>query len=100
MVSDLLEAPADMLFQARLYKLLSNILHEAHEYSLGQTNGKCIDAEVIARIGSLPYLRTSDYTAEYIDSEDRDIDLGFLSSSLENIAFELVREAIGKGLER
>jgi len=76
-----------ILFQARLYKLLSNILRRAHEHK------RDIAPETKVKIESL---RGVDAT---LCGEMNPLGGSLcLSESLEDVAFERVREAIGKGL--
>ena len=77
----LIEQSEDILFHARLYKLLSNILRKAHEHK------KDIDCEAKIRIEAIVLITHHPHAS-----------LASLSESLEDAAFELVREAIGKGL--
>ena len=96
----LIEQSDDTLFQARLYKLLSNILRKAHEYP------KNIDFEILPAIQKVVSGLSSCRVASLSSSKTRSVEslspiennLTSLSESLEDIAFELVREAIGKGL--
>ena len=91
----LIEQSDDILFQARLYKLLSNIMRKAHEHK------KELDFETKVRIEALPVIQkaTTSTTFECGEKvENADAHLASLSESLEDVAFELVREAIGKGL--
>ena len=91
----LIEQYEDILFQARLYKLLSNILWKAHEHK------KNIDFGTKAGIETLPAMQKATTITTFECSEkveSADAHLASLSESLEDIAFGLVREAIGKGL--
>ena len=92
----LIEQSEDILFQARLYKLLSNILRKAHEHK------KDIDFETKVRLAleqieTLPAMQkvVSGHSPRHLATECGEI---FLSESLEYFAFELVREAIRKSL--
>ena len=91
MTLEQIESSQDILFQARLYKLLSGVLSKAHECGKGES----IDIETMARIKALPYLQRS-----ASGSVPQDPGLESWSLSLESVAFDLVREAVGKGLER
>jgi len=95
----------DILFQARLYKLLSNILRRAYEHK------KDIDFETKVRIEALPAIQVvsglsprqvSDLSPRSVGSQSPiatiSADLAPLSESLEDVAFALVRESIGKSL--
>jgi galactokinase/mevalonate kinase-like predicted kinase len=96
----LIEQSDDTLFQARLYKLLSNILRKAHEHK------KDIDFEILPAIQKVVSGLSSCRVAPLSSSKIRSVgalsptenNLTSLSESLEDIAFELVREAVGKGL--
>lgn len=91
-----IEQSEDILFQARLYKLLSNIFQKAHEHK------RDIDFETKVRIEALPVIQVvSGLNSRQLHSEkieSANAHLISLSESLEDAAFELVREAIGKGL--
>jgi hypothetical protein len=100
MILDLLEDSTDMLFQSRLCKLLSNILRKTYKRSTEQDDGKSVGVEIMGKIRSLPRLQESISTGECAIGGCQDICPEFWSASLENVAFGLVREAIGKGLER
>ena len=109
----LIEQSEDILFQARLYKLLSNILRKADEHK------RDIEPETKVRIEALPVIPKSTIsTARNVGATlcgcpqgrsgtsfecgekvgNTKAYLASLSESLEDVAFELVREAIGKGL--
>jgi len=94
-VLTLIEESNDILFQARLYKLLSNVLQKTCGYQ------KCIDLETITRIEALPAMQKS--MASIVINQCRKAETvnahsAFFSKLLENTAFELVCEAIRKGL--
>jgi len=97
MTLELIEGSEDILFQARLYKLLSNILGEVREN--GQGKEESIDVETMARIKALPHLQKPAFNARRSARNARDSDLESWVLSLEDVAFGLVRESIGKGLE-
>ena len=109
----LIEQSEDILFQARLYKLLSNILRKAYEHK------KDINLETMVRIEALPAIqKVTTSTARSVGTTPCGCPQGrsgtllgcgekagntneyfaSLSESLEDVAFELVRKAIGKGL--
>ncbi|MFC1717234.1 L-fucokinase [Candidatus Poribacteria bacterium] len=94
---ELIEGSEDILFHARLYKLLGSILGKAHEYVQGKREN--IDAKTIARIKALPYLRKLASGNRDIEHSGQDSGLASWALSLEDAAFELIREAIGEGLK-
>ena len=91
----LIEESSDILFQARLYKLLSNILQKAYQHQ------KNLDYETVTSVEALPIIQkaiTSAALGSTEKVENVSVHLVFLSELSEYAAFELVREAIGKGL--
>lgn len=82
-----IEESSDMSFQARLYKLLSNILRKADGHS---------DAKLIARIAGLPHWGI---LPSYDGHSGQETSFESWIPMLEDVAFGLVREAIGAGLE-
>ena len=79
----LIEQSEDILFQARLYKLLSNILRKASDFGLriSPVCSACTGRDFGIKKSIIPHSVQAS-----------------LSESLEDVAFELVREAIGKSL--
>jgi hypothetical protein len=91
----LIEQSEDILYQARLYKLLSNVLRKANEHDGILLDWKDGRLEWVSSI--LPFLHPRICTCSG-NVENTKSYLASLSESLEDFAFELVREAIGKGL--
>ena len=92
-VKSLIEGSDDLLFQARLYKLLSNIPRE--------TNGEKIelsDNSVGWESRGFPFLRAGKSGLPKEGATKEKGDIGEDKKALENKAFELIGEAIGRGI--
>jgi len=90
---ELIRTTEDTLFQARLYKLLSNVLESFSK----QSREAEIDVEIVAEIEALSGVQKSISSDR---SGKQNLSFEFWAQNLENIAFRLICEAIGKGLER
>jgi galactokinase/mevalonate kinase-like predicted kinase len=85
---------SDVVFQSRLCKLLSGILQNAHEH------GKAVNPETEIRVRALLEAQKATNEADYNERlESASGQMVLLSELLEDLAFGLIREAIGEGLD-
>ncbi len=96
MTLDLIERSEDILFQARLYKLLSSILRKAHEREKSLDFRAKVGVEALSAIQKATG-RVALESGKKIGNVN--VRSASLSGLLEDVAFELVREAIAEGLK-
>jgi fucokinase len=81
----------DILFQARVNKLLSNILRKANEHKIA------LNSEIINRIKDLLNIQKANFKEQDVLHHCQNDVLEYWALNFEDTAFELIREAIKKG---